>query len=64
MLDVVCADKCRVVPLAVPVFADIDAEDFNVDPEAVKFRVTKHTKPASCPVRIRVKIWRRVWAVS
>jgi dTDP-4-amino-4,6-dideoxygalactose transaminase len=47
-----CGDKHRVVPLAAPVFADIDTEDFNVDPEAVKFRDTKHTKAllsVQCP---------------
>jgi dTDP-4-amino-4,6-dideoxygalactose transaminase len=29
---------------ATPVFADIDAKDFNVDPEKVKLKITKRTK--------------------
>ena len=36
---------------ATPVFADIDAKDFNVDPEKVKLKITKRTK-AFLPVHL------------
>jgi perosamine synthetase len=36
---------------AVPVFADIDAKDFNVDPENLRYKITKHTR-ALLPIHL------------
>src|SRR3990172_8137765 len=36
---------------ATPVFADIKAKDFNIDPEKVKLKITKNTK-AMLPVHL------------